>query len=259
MSFHHVSAAMKWSDERGSARLVLLVLAHHANDQNESYPSIATISEEARIGRSTALETLRKMVESGAIKRVGPHPDARWKGTIVYRLPDPWTRPDSGPVQVEDEQEALPVQGGLSDPSRSRTQKELQTTIEKETIKIAGKPVDLGCWASTVAVLEVYNEATRGRLRAVKGDGSPSEAAKRVYGAVRGWPDLTLERHREIIERTLASKWWGDGPPSIGVVYGPKIFETNIERSATAGNGRVLRLEHSTADLSIYDSTTQEG
>lgn len=243
MSFHHVSAAMKLSEEKGSARLVLFVLAHHASDQHEAFPSIATICEEARVSRSTALDTLAKLVKSGAIERVGPHPDPRFKGTVIYRLPDPWgsgsrTRPDLGPVR-----------NAAVYPSGDRTQKEeLQTTIDGvvarargRRLEVGGKSVSPERWETTLAILGEYNAASGSRLSPLTGAGEPSDAAKRIYAQVVQWPGLSLARHREVIEFTLGSKWWGDGPPSVGVVYGPKIWETNLARTSPSPEGSAGR------------------
>jgi hypothetical protein len=99
-------------------------------------------------------------------------------------------------------------------------------------VRVNGKPVKEDAWELTGAILEQFNTQTDSKLRVVTSSGDPSEAAKRVYLRVVKYPDITLEKHRDIIARTLSSKWWGNGAPTIGVVYGPKVFEENITRPA---------------------------
>jgi hypothetical protein len=50
--------------------------------------------------------------------------------------------------------------------------------------------------------------------------------------------DLELEDYADIVRRTLASRWWGDGEPTPGVVFGPKVFEDNITRPGVRRSAR---------------------
>lgn len=99
-------------------------------------------------------------------------------------------------------------------------------------MKVGGRSVDPELWALTADVLTEYNAQAGTKLRLLTSAGKPSEAAKRVYSRIATYPDIPLTKHADIIARTLASRWWGDGPPSIGVVYGPNVFEDNIARPA---------------------------
>lgn len=101
-------------------------------------------------------------------------------------------------------------------------------------LRIGGRPVDPGAWNLTARILAEWNAQTSRRWRLLKSSGEPSECAKRIYGRVLAYPDLTLAQHADIIRRTLASRWWGSGPASIGVVYGPNVFEDNIDRPGEA-------------------------
>jgi hypothetical protein len=73
MSVHVLSWVLRHSPEANpSRRLVLLVLADHAShDGADSYPTIETISWEAKVSRSTVLRALADLETSGAIRRVG--------------------------------------------------------------------------------------------------------------------------------------------------------------------------------------------
>jgi hypothetical protein len=74
----------------GTARLVLLSLANHANDRGEAYPGIATICREARVSERRCHDALRSLVAAGLISReVNAAPDERIpanKRPNLYRL-----------------------------------------------------------------------------------------------------------------------------------------------------------------------------
>ena len=108
----------------------------------------------------------------------------------------------------------------------------------KATVKVRGRPVKPEAWELTERVLGEFNEQAGTKLRATTSGGNVSEAAKRVYCRVVDYPDITFEEYRDIIARTLSSEWWGDSPPTIGVVFGPRVFEDNITRPGkSAMNG----------------------
>jgi hypothetical protein len=93
------------------------------------------------------------------------------------------------------------------------------------------KPVNEESWELAKKVLTEFNRQTGKKIRAVSADGSMSEGIKRIYSRIRKYRDLELEDFEDIIRRTLASKWWGDGEVSPGVVFGPAVFEDNITRA----------------------------
>lgn len=102
---------------------------------------------------------------------------------------------------------------------------------ERTGLKINGKPVKSETWDRTVAALQEFNRQAGKALTEVAGTGEPSEAAKRIYGRLAAWPNLTPADIADAIRRTLASRWWGSDPPTVGVVFGPKVFEENLSRS----------------------------
>lgn len=109
----------------------------------------------------------------------------------------------------------------------------LTTRRECAGVRVSGKPVNEAAWALTEQILEEYCRQADVNLMLLTGSGDPSEAAKRVYGRVVKYPAISFDEHKDIISRTLSSRWWGQGRASIGVVYGPKVFEENITRPAT--------------------------
>lgn len=69
MSCEAVSWVLHNSKARGSARLVLLVIAEHAHDDGTgSWPSVATIAQEAAISRASVFTSLNKLVASNELK-----------------------------------------------------------------------------------------------------------------------------------------------------------------------------------------------
>ncbi len=83
MSVHVTSWVLSHSDERLGRRLVLLVLADHANeDGTGAYPSVETIAREARLSVSQAKRCLRDLRESGAIEPTGTMP----AGNVIYSV-----------------------------------------------------------------------------------------------------------------------------------------------------------------------------
>lgn len=103
-------------------------------------------------------------------------------------------------------------------------------TRPRSAVKFGGRPVNDESWRLTQAILTEFNRQSGRKYRLVKSSGEPSEAAKRIYGRVRDYPDITEGEFADIIERTLASRWWGGDEPWFGVVFGPKVFEENITR-----------------------------
>jgi hypothetical protein len=222
VSIHHVAWVLKHSQAAYGARLVLISLASHANDAHEAYPSVPTLAGESRLTDRAVQTALTRLVEADEIARSDSF--SRY-GTRIYQLPDPWK---SSPPEES---------AGVKSATRIRSQTSPNTSVKPSSVggsapavRIAGKHVNPEAWALTAEALGEFNAQTGRHLRLLTSAGGPSEAAKRIYGRVRDYPDLTLEDHRRIMANTLASRWWGEGRESIGVVYGPKVFEDNITR-----------------------------
>lgn len=223
MSIQVFGWVLDHSTAEKSARLVLFALANHADrDGTKAFPSVETLCREARLSRRSVQNALRSLEAGGHIEITG----TTAKGTTIYRIlmggrkicagAQPAT-PDRSEIAPEPSLEPSFPSGGVVARARG-------------PIKYNGKPVNAESWALTEQVLAEYNRQAGSKLRLVTSAGQPSEAAKRVYGRVRAYPDIDLEEHGDIIRRTLESHWW-DGETHIGVVYGPKVFEVNITRS----------------------------
>jgi DNA-binding MarR family transcriptional regulator len=80
--------AIRWAFAQeipGPEKLVLLVLANHADDERTCYPSMATIARETGTSRCNVLRVIPKIVERGLLsfeKRVTHH----GKSSHLYTL-----------------------------------------------------------------------------------------------------------------------------------------------------------------------------
>jgi 6-phosphogluconate dehydrogenase len=83
MSIEVTTWVYRHSEERLGRRLVLLVLADHANDDGTgAWPSVETIGEKARLSRAQVQRCLRALEAEGAIEKAGKSRS----GTSIYNV-----------------------------------------------------------------------------------------------------------------------------------------------------------------------------
>lgn len=83
MSVHAIAYVLEHSEATLGARLVMIVLADHAQkDGTRAFPSVETIARDARLSERAARAALRRLEESGEIVRTGTSK----YGTNVYRI-----------------------------------------------------------------------------------------------------------------------------------------------------------------------------
>lgn len=85
--------------------------------------------------------------------------------------------------------------------------------------------------AEAVRALEHFNAMTGRQCQPFTGRGKPSESLSRIIGAMLDWPAVRIE-WRRMIDRSLADPWW-DGPPSTGVIFGPKVVEQSLAKATS--------------------------
>lgn len=86
MSMRAIVAAREFSEARPTARLVLFVLASHADRNTDvAYPSVATLGHETGLVRRTVQDCLNELVAAGEIEQVGPRNGGRGR-TTRYRI-----------------------------------------------------------------------------------------------------------------------------------------------------------------------------
>lgn len=205
--------------------VVLLGLADNAHDDGTgAYPSQATLAVKSRMTERQVRRCLGSLEADGLIRRQGMTQGGVVVWAVVMAPPDNMSTRTSA---SDPPGHGRPTEPSLEPSSSERGQR------AGARVKIGGKPVDPDAWRLTASVLDSFNVQAGRKLRLLTSAGVPSDAARRIYGRLRDYPDLTLAEHEAIIRRTLSSKWWGDDPPSIGVVFGPKVFEENITRPGT--------------------------
>jgi hypothetical protein len=263
----------------GSPLLVLLALADNASDDNRcAWPSIETLARKTCLSERSVQRALRDLEADGLLRivRPGGRVGGQNRTTIWQVFPDPEpaaNAPANRGRQIDGGDNPVGGDAGGTLGVTSVSPEPPVGTISSERggaragasgrgklLKVGGKLVNPDSWDLTAQVLAAYNDAAGSKLRLLTSAGQPSEAAKRIYGRVRDYPDLTLDEHRDIIGRTLASKWWGDAAPTIGVVFGPKVFEDNITRSPSPRTSRNVRGRPSAGDLlqRIMDANDDE-
>lgn len=83
VSLRAMLAVFDHSQARLAARLVLLALADHADDDGENaWPKVATIQAKALLGERTVQDALRELERAGEIERTGTTP----RGVSIWKL-----------------------------------------------------------------------------------------------------------------------------------------------------------------------------
>lgn len=85
MSVQAIGWVLDHSRASGPARLVMVSLANHANDDGHTYPGVGTIAREAGISARTVQRHVHHLVTTGELRPVGLRP-GRY-GPMEYVLP----------------------------------------------------------------------------------------------------------------------------------------------------------------------------
>lgn len=257
----------------GNEKLLLLAIANHADPCGIAYVGQERLAETCGVGVRALRDSMHKLVDRGLVDRrkrftKQGHRTSDWllldasdRGGMrplsesSFPIPPPADsaggRPASRPPAVERTDHRQPTAAEPSVEPSVEPSDGGSARARARQISFRGKPVKKDAWNLTEKVLVEFNTQTDRKLRLLTSAGQPSEAAKRIYGRVVDYPDIPLEKHADIIRRTLASRWWGADEPSIGVVYGPNVFEENITRPGIPRSG--ARREQRQAMLETID------
>lgn len=218
---------LRHSEERLGNRLVLLVLADHANsDGTNVWASVETIARHARMSGRQTRSCLRTLEASGAVERTG----VSSHGTNVYRVVMEGGEESSAPPEKYDRRGGEIEQGGRSDFSaepRSLEQPTMEPSRKTERArgwKVNGKRVAPEEEQFAVRTLREWNLASGQALRA-------REWLAKIVMRIREHPELDLPEHTHIIHASLANPWW-QGNPSPAVIYGNgSVFEQQMNEA----------------------------
>lgn len=244
VSVHVVSWVLRHSEAKLGQRLVLLVLADHAREDGTwAWPSVETISREARLGERQVQRCLRELEASGEIVKTG----VTRKGTNVYTV--------KGYVEHEARaREGGDNMSGVTSTTLGVTPMSPEPSVEPSVeIPPVGPParrerksraLASGWKVDKVAVTEdedrkaravlaEWNARTEQRLQS-------KEWLAKIVMRVREHPELSLIDHGKIIAAALAAPWW-DGVASPSVVYGNGAqFERCM--AAASGDAAVVKM-----------------
>ena len=222
MSVHVMSWVLRNSEATLGQRLVLLVIADHANhDGSKSWCSVATIAHEARLSRAQVQRCLRALESAGAIVETGKGP----KGTHEYSVA-------MGP-QIEARGASSTTTGGASSSANRGPHPEAQTvhsaTVQEQPSKdlatVNRKRVTDDERSLAEAVLETWNVQAHQRLTNV-------DWLRKIILRIREHPNLTIAEHDDVIRYALNHPWW-KGDPGPSVVYGNgALFEQHLMQAA---------------------------
>lgn len=83
MSIRAIQTVLDESQHKGSALLLMVILANYAHDDGAyAFPSVGTMTRYTRLTRRNVQLLLRKLEESGELAEMGIHNS----GTVIYRL-----------------------------------------------------------------------------------------------------------------------------------------------------------------------------
>lgn len=220
------------------ARMTYALLAYYARQDGACFPGQGRLAEKLGVTTRSVHTYIGELVAAMLIRveQRGHRQTNRYVflalGLRAKRLADRKSASDHG-----DRKSASAMTGSLlpTDVEAGTKTQQQEVVRARDVVKFGGKPVKPEPWEMTGRVLEAFNARAGTKKRLLTSAGQPSEAAKRIYSRLVAYPDLTFDEHVSIIERTLASKWWWKGrtsgdPPTIGVVFGPDVFEENITR-----------------------------
>lgn len=243
------------------ARLCWMALRSfaYAGDHTACHPTQTQLADRLGIERSDKGEdnrrrTIRRYVadlEAAGLLRAEHHREQTKDGMrtwISYTLLPPGQECPTARTEMSHKEEPVRISegGGMSPTEGSGTNatdagarehdeatQEAAVVVEQviPTWSFGKKKVPLEARATALACFEAYVVASGQRMRAFTSSGGPSDALKRITGAVLDHPDVSTERWGEVVRDTLASPWWS-GPPSVGVVFGPAVVEKNLARPA---------------------------
>jgi len=83
--------AMAWAIKQKAPtkpKFVLLVLANYADDRGVAWPSLATLTKDTGIKRSTLIECTKKLVELGLIAKAAKYKsNIKTSNTYILKMP----------------------------------------------------------------------------------------------------------------------------------------------------------------------------
>lgn len=236
-----MTTVFRHSKAKGNDRVVLLVLADHADDEGRgAYPSHATIAAKANCSERCVRDCLDRLVESGELVRQGKHPRAR---TIVYDVQIDSDQPGKScrPAASAARQPAQPSRQPVADISRQPVADKPSGNHPLEPERDA-RADDLGSDGEALGLLEKVAQRERltfdPHLAAEAHKRTPSVDALAVAQQLHDWqPDAWPKNLNRLWERFLQQAERAQYRPSAGgpgPAWKPKRRRTEHEAAQAA-------------------------
>jgi hypothetical protein len=226
----------------GNLKVVLLGLANHAHfDGTEARPSVERLAIYAHCDRRTVQRCLRQLEADGWITTA----EAGGRGGKEGRRVTVYTLAMAGRQNAAGDTGAA-VEGGTGDasgaalvspqPSLGEPSIEPSDTVREDqpsSMSYRGRKVPRPVVDVAARSVRYFASKTGQTLRTVDGTGRASTSLQRVVGAMLAHPELAdPDFAKRTIDFALAAPWWRDeGPPGVGVVFGPNVVERMVEQA----------------------------
>ena len=197
---------------------------------------------------------LTGLIEAGLIDKRHAYRADRTRLADEFLLLAPWVKewPDGFPVgsgerDFEAASSGQSVQMALRQPTPGGTGHRLPDTNDLATtnesreareraveegeplrIRFKGKAVDEEVARRACLLVRHVAERTGSSFQCWRPGGEPHENLRRVVGALLDYPEHGFDRWARMVDEVLESPWWGEGSPSIGAFFGPRVVEDNL-------------------------------
>jgi hypothetical protein len=220
-----MSWVLRHSPTKLGQRLVLLVIADHASETGtQSWCSVDTIAEEARLTRRAVQYALRRLEADGAIIETGKGPAGTHEYAVLMGAQN------LHGAQTQGGRKTLPQGGASVAPKPSIDQPPNREGPSERTWRVDGKLVTDDELEVSQSVLAEWNQQAEQRLQS-------REWLAKIVMRIREHPELGVAEHAHIIRVSLAHPWWRS-TPSPSVIYGNGAqFERQLTEAAKATEG----------------------
>jgi hypothetical protein len=222
-----------------STRLLYAVVLSYAYGPRACTASAERLCEEAGIGRTAFFDGIATLRERGLLDVQKRKSKNGWRNVYVplakgVEIEDDEPeegRSDSGRRVVRDTDEgssATRTQNKTKDEEHSPSYDGGDRATESaKVVRYSGRAVPPAVAVAAERAVAAWGDATGQRLRFLDARGKLTQSASRIVGAMLSYPEV-VELWQPMIARALASPWWSDDRPGVGVVFGPNVVERSL-------------------------------
>ena len=167
MSLEAYRDVWEHSKAKGTARLILLALADHADENGVAWPSLSRLAKYANVHVSNVSKNISRLIEMGEISRVGTVPSGKGKPGTKYKIITPRQRGiiKSKPSGVAQTIPALARYEPSVEPSLSLSYREQHQNDEKSFDEFWQKyPLKVGKGAARKSYLKATKKTSHEKI-----------------------------------------------------------------------------------------------